>query len=297
MDRIPKWCVLLALLVLTGCGSDEPLPASFVPPGVESLADIDRKNTAYEQQTVVIQGVVSPDSQSGMPRKNAGYEVHYFTLSAWRRPGEPVVERDLTVLRAVPVGADYWDDFKEYTIHSMSVLLSKDGTRAVFEKALPLESPDKELLAIAEKLRKPVVVSTKRFGDLVLDRSIGLFEGVAQWNGQKVTIRFPGTGEEPTEKALKTAETLFADQAGWRQRIENYAVKKLLELKNGTWLDDGEPQLTRSQFVSRMTLTSINILSGGNFEFWYNDGDLFAGHLIMVSGNVSGEMTDAGIHG
>lgn len=291
--------LLLAAISLTGCkpANDNSLPSSFSPPGIGSLADIDTAKVPYEDECVVIQGVVSPDSQSGWPREDDAYKVHFFSLIAWRRIGEPLVRQDLKILRAVPADADFWDDFPEYSIHRMSVLLSTDGRRAVFQKALPLDSPDEELLAVVEELRKPVVVSTKRFGDLVLDRSIGWFEGQAEWGGKTVSLSFPGAEEESLDDAIKTAESLFSNEANWRERIESYAVKELLDLKNDTWLQEGESKLSAEQFISRMTLNSISILPDGGFEFWYDDGDLFWGHSIMVSGNVKGDLTDAGIHG
>ena len=39
-----------------------------------------------------------------------------------------------------------------------------------------------------------------------------------------------------------TAETLWSDQAKWNERVEQYAVKELLDLKNDTWLGDDESE-------------------------------------------------------
>lgn len=263
-----------------GCNSDQPeeiMPPSFRPPSIKSLADIDVADASYGNESIVIQGVVSPSSQGGWPGKNDDYEVHCFSFAAWRKPGEPVPNRELTILRPVPPNADYGEDFPEYTIHRIRVLLSKDKTRAIFEGSLPLESSDEELQAIAEEIQKPVIVSTKRFGDLVLDRSIDWFEGDAKWDNRPIRITFSvDEGEQKlTDQALQTAENLWVDQAMWNQRIQDYAIQELLELKNGTWLKDGEAELTAREFLARMTLTSVSIDSEGEFEFWYDDGELF----------------------
>lgn len=273
------------------------MPSSFRPPGIQSLADIDVADVSYGNESVVIQGVVSPRSQGGWPGQNEDYEVHCFTFAAWRRLGEPLVKRELTILRAVPRNADYWADFPEHSIQRISVLLSSDETRAIFEKAIPVDAPDEELQAISDELQKPVIVSTERFGNLVLDRSIDWFEGEAEWNGETVCVTFPVDGDKPDESALKTAELLWSDQAKWNSRIEEYATRELLEIKNDTWLEEGESELTAKQFVARMTLTSVSVSSDGEFEFWYDDGDLFCGHSIVVSGNLKHGPTDAGIHG
>jgi len=289
---------LVAALALAGCNanSEDAMPTSFAPPGI-ALGDIDDADASYGSEFVVIQGVVSPSSQGGWPGENDDYEVHCFTFAAWHRLGEPVVKRDLTILRPVPPDADYWDDFPEHSIHRIRVLLSSDEMRAIFEKAIPVDVADGELQAIAVELQQPVVFSDDVFGDLVLDRSIEWFESETKWNGETVRLTFPVNDERPDETALMTAKTLWSDQAAWKERTEQFAVKELLELKNGAWLEDDESEFTAERFIAAMTLTSISICPEGEFEFWYDDGDLFWGHSIMVSGNLQDGPTDAGIHG
>lgn len=275
----------------------EAMPESFSPPGIKSLANIDTADASYESQCVVIDGVVSPSSQGGWSGENDGYEVHCFSFAAWRRPGEPIVKRDLTILRPVPPDGDYWGDFPKHSIQRISVLLSTDGMRAVFEKALPLDSPDEELQHIADELQKPVVIPTERFGDLVLDRSLSWFEGDTQWNGVTVRVTFPEEQDKVPDDVLRTAESLWSDQAGWKKRIDEYVVKELLGLKNDAWLDEDETELTTEELLAAIELTSITISYDGEFEFWFDDGNLFWGHSIMVSGNLKEGLTDAGIHG
>ena len=36
--------------------------------------------------------------------------------------------------------------------------------------------------------------------------------------------------------------------------------------------------------MERMELDAVQISAGGSFEFWFNDGDLFWGHAIHVTG-------------
>ncbi len=88
---------------------------------------------------------------------------------------------------------------------------------------------------------------------------------------------FPVDDDHADKEALKTAETLCLTKQV-KERIEQYAVK-LLELKNGTWLGDDESEFTAEQFIATMTLTSISVDSDGEFEFWYDDGDLFGAIL------------------
>lgn len=290
---------LFVVLALAGCNNatEEVMPAPFSPPGIVSLADIDVADDSYGNESVVIQGVVSPGSQGGWPGKNGKYEVHCFTFAAWHKLDAPTMKRDLTILRPVPPDVDYFDDFPKHSIQRIRVLLSSDETRAIFEESLAVEAKDEALEAIAAEIQKPVIFPTERFGDLVLDRSIDWFEAKTKWNGKTIRVTFPVDGEAPSEDALKTAEALWSDEVKWKERIEQYAVKELLELKNDTWLGDDESEFTAKQFIATMTLKSISISTDGEFEFWFDDGDLFWGHSIMVSGNLKDGPTDAGIHG
>lgn len=300
MYTLNHFALLFPVFVLTGCSNhdiEETMPSSFDPPGIESLVDIDVADTSYGKESIVIQGVVSAGSQNGWSGENDNYEVHHFTFAAWHRIGEPIVNRDLIILRPVAPGADYWDDFPEHSIHRISVLLSSDQTRAIFKEALPVDAPDEELQKISVDLQKPVVFSTKQFGDLVLDRRIDWFEAKVKWDGKTIRTTFSVDHDKPADNALKTAEELWSDQMNWTQRIEAHAVKELLELKNGNWLKGDETKFTTEQFTTRMTLTSISLSSEGEFEFWYDDGDLFWGHSIMVSGNLKDGPTEASIQG
>lgn len=291
--------ILLSVLTLAGCNNhlENAMPASFQPPGIRSLADIDVADAAYGKESVVIQGVVSPSSQGGWPGKNDGYEVHCFSFAAWHRLGEPPTKRHLTILRPVPPDANYFGEFPTCSLQRMRVLLSSDETRAIFEKTLPMDAPDDQLQSIAAELEKPVTFSTDRFGKLVLDRRIDWFEGKADWNGELIRVTFPVDDEQPDANALKDAEALWSEQAKWKELVEQYAVKELLELKNGTWLEEDESEITAEQFIATMTLKTISIESDGEFEFWYDDADLFWGHSIAVRGNLKDGPTDAGIHG
>ncbi len=83
----------------------------------------------------------------------------------------------------------------------------------------------------------------------------------------------------------------------WDHDIRNYVVKELLDLKNSTWLEEDEAELDGDDFLKQISLETVSVDTEGFFEFWYDDGDLFGGHSIMVSGSIKGGLNDAGIHG
>jgi hypothetical protein len=74
-------------------------------------------------------------------------------------------------------------------------------------------------------------------------------------------------------------------------------LKELLSLKNEAWREEGESPLAAADFIKRMKLESISVLTNGDIEFWHDDGDLFWGHAIEVSGNLKKGLTRAVLQG
>ncbi|OAI46466.1 hypothetical protein AYO44_11310 [Planctomycetaceae bacterium SCGC AG-212-F19] len=62
-------------------------------------------------------------------------------------------------------------------------------------------------------------------------------------------------------------------------------------------MGDDEVELNAKQFKARMTLEAITVTPSGSFDFWHNDGDLFWGHSIQISGNLTKGPTHADIPG
>ncbi|MCE4088108.1 DUF2262 domain-containing protein [Priestia megaterium] len=97
-------------------------------------------------------------------------------------------------------------------------------------------------------------------------------------------------------KALKTAHTLFEEQDKWIQKIRMYAAAELVDLAPD-WLqeEDEIEEITEEMFMDFMSLDTISVYPEGDFDF--SDGDMFAGHSIVVEGNINGTFTRAQIAG
>ncbi len=261
----------------------------FLPEGLSSLTDIDQADCTYGDDSVVIQGVVAKGAASGgWSGENGDYGVLTFSFAAWRRPGQPVKRQMLTVLRPVRELKNHWGDFQDDSVIRISVRLSTDEYRAIYEEALAMEAPDEELNRIAEELQQDVILATKTFGDLKLDRQMNWFEAWATWNSEETQLRIEALDDGIPEDMMATAKQLWADQQGWQKQIDDFVVKELLELKNDGWLGDDEQAVTASEFVRRIELESVCV---------QEDGELFWGHAIEVSGNIQTGISFAGIAG
>jgi len=168
---------------------------------------------------------------------------------------------------------------------------------ALMESFLGIETDDKELNAIAEDLKNPVIMRDPKLGKLVLDRRLNWFCGKIKWQRKPVILHITTSKTEEVQDALKTAHSLLDNHSDWHKRIRDFAVKELLPLKNQNWLDEDEAELTAADFTNKMKLESITILPGGFFEFWHDDGGLFLGHSIQICGNLTDGPTSADIPG
>jgi hypothetical protein len=122
---------------------------------------------------------------------------------------------------------------------------------------------------------------------------IGWFEGKAKWNRKTVALHLEPGEDGGIADAIKTAEALWAGQAAWQRKVDEFAVARLLPAKNDSWLGEGERELTPADFKKRMKLQSIYVAGDGRFEFWHEDGGLFGGHAIQISGTLQDGLTDA----
>jgi hypothetical protein len=167
--------------------------------------------------------------------------------------------------------------------------------QALLEAYEGRESSDPELSQSAEQLQKPVTFEDPLLGTFTLDRRVDWFTGQVVWDGESISLNLSESTK--LESALRTAHALWRNQGEWNQRVRNFAVEQLLPLKNDTWLDEGEGELTPDEFRERMTLESITVNADGSFDFWHDDGDLFWGHSIQISGNLAEGPMDADIPG
>lgn len=272
------------------------MASSFKPPRLEQLREVDTADCEYTPGFVEVVGVVSPSSQGAW--QGAGkYDVHCFSFHAWRRVDGPLINRELTILRPIKPKSNWLVAFPARSIHRIRVLLSKDETRGIFAQALRPGGDDPELVAVVRELEKPFVISTPRFGDLTLNRYVNWFEGDVAWNGQQIRLSLDTDETNEVSAGLQIAEALCDAQLDWKQKVEALAIHELLPLKNDGWLQDGEEPLTAGQFLLRMVLQSISISIGGTVEFWHDDGDMFWGHSILLSGTLTDGITNATIAG
>jgi len=269
---------------------------TFHPPGLSSICGIDvARGVRYPEEPARIEGLVG-DGSGGWDGPGGEYRVHCITLDAWRAPGGLLRRGRLVALRPIGPSDDLFDVVDEGDFVRLQAFLAEDHERCVVVGGETFEGDD-ELLRERARLRTPVVHRSPRFGDLVLDRRFGVWNGEATFAGSRVRLSLEPASDEAIEAPRAQAEALFASEAEWKRRVDDYAVEQLLELKNESWLRDGESPLSREDFLARMTLRTITVDDEGRFGFWHDDGGLFWGHAILVGGTLADGPDDADIPG
>lgn len=240
-------------------------------------------------------GIVGPAGPSGVAFGGSKTWTFRFSFECWRLEHQQVDLREVTLQKKVSR-----NDLKALQEQVDAYQVLKVKARLVDNREL--ENPQAELVEIvgpaddfelqqlSVKLQEPVTFQDERFGVLTLDKRLNQYEAAVTWNKCEITLSLETQSKNDHSSALACAKRLFDDEASWASRINDYAVEKLL---GQTWLEqEDELKLTRDEFLSRMKLSSISISPDGQFDFWHDDGDLFFGHAIKVSGDLDRGPTD-----
>ena len=226
------------------------------------------------------------------PQENGPW-LAVLELTAWKEEdSDQPAYREKTQLVAL---AD--DKLMEYlrrrvrgdSVFQIMVRPSEDGKQFLMTE-LPQPEIDPEMKAILEEQKKPVSIWVPELGTFTLNRLVNWFEAEVEWLGQPARLDIDR--EEDWDACVERAKALMADQKGWDEKVRSFAAQELLEQANDWAQDaagneDGEPEeITREQFMERMELDAVQISADGRFEFWFNDGDLFWGHAIHVTGSL-----------
>lgn len=226
------------------------------------------------------------------------YWTASIDLEAWKKPGEPME----TGIKLLSMLADdkqlekLRKHAKPDSVIRAKVRCSLDGRRFMLTDT-PTAAKDPELEAYLAERLKPVYYQDKDLGKFSLERTVDWFEKEIDWLGEKINLSFDKGEPEEMESCLKTAKDLLSSQKEWDAKVRNRAVEDLLELKNDSWLDDDQEDVTAEEFSAVIGPDSLSVMPDGEFEFWFHDGDLFWGHSIRIEGTLDDGPSEAHIEG
>lgn len=159
---------------------------------------------------------------------------------------------------------------------------------------------------IWEEYIKPIVIEDELLGTLTLDREMSFFDGTCQWLGEKVHISLDVDMEKKASwtRVRNVMKKLIADQETWDKSLRDFAAKKLTSLAND-WMADNDQTdrnpkkypITEDEFGKRLILTEFSVSPGGRFTAWYEDDDMFWGHVVIVESTLKKGPISADIQG
>lgn len=139
--------------------------------------------------------------------------------------------------------------------------------------------------------RRPVVQDSF-LGDLKYDESVDWYEKRIRSGEVEFQLTISPDENACVEIPLGKAREFVRNVKSNLAATAMFAAEMLLTLKNETWLQEDESPLTREQFVGRLRLQSISFKSDGSFEYFFEDGDIFWGHCIVVPVDLAGRFEE-----
>jgi hypothetical protein len=154
------------------------------------------------------------------------------------------------------------------------------------------------LLTVLAEYRTPVVIVDEQLGEYILNKDYGIFEAELFWldNEISVSLEVNIENQKSWTEAMGILRTLFEQRAQRDLEFRTYAGEQLTDLAND-WLEDKNEEITKSDFIRRISLSELTITYNGDFTAYYNDDDMFYGHIIDISGNVKSGISSANIAG
>lgn len=251
-----------------------------------------------------ILAVTGPTGFGAVQREDTGLWEASIGLTAWMEEDSPEIHREETGL--VTLCDDTLRDYLRQRVSPDFIIkfrarIAMDGTRLLLLD-LPQPAFDPDLKAILEEQKKPESINVEDLGMFTFNRQVGWYEAEVDWVGKTVRLDFDKGSEEAMKAAQATAKALLADAQSWDERVRTFAAENLTDLAN-QWAQEGgeeeEPpaEITSEDFAQRMELDAIQVDDQGGFTFWFDDGEMFWGHSIRVSGTLSDGPDDAQMEG
>jgi len=235
---------------------------------------------------------------AGVDRRDGGWSL-VVQLAAVRVSGTDVIEQ--YVRCELPMSHERvkaaMKRFEPYQVVDVGFVDTADRNRVLIDSIVPVNASDEILAGIAERLRQPVVVKHDVLGVLRLDRRAGTWSGTVTWCGRPVSLDLECDSADDPGAAARHAVRLLERPEEWQRQAEDRAAQRLLPLRNDHWRDGSEAPLAQDAFLARIVLESISVDEAGSISFWFDDGDLFLGHVIVVSGRVDAGFDRADIMG
>lgn len=214
------------------------------------------------------------------------------------------VENDVRWLAANDQRNGWIYNLQAKTIYNLKVrkIYPKFGNQFMLVDVIERDLSQEDLAKVLEEYEKPVIIVDEKCGTFELNKEFDFFEGESQWLKGKALIYLDSDvdNQHTANDALNTIQKIIGNKEVWDKKIREFAAEKLVDLAND-WLEsdeyDNPQEITKESFIERIRISELAIHIDGEFTAYYNDDDIFWGHIITLIGNVNGDLSDAYIEG
>lgn len=217
----------------------------------------------------------------------------------WLQVKDPTLENNL----------DFPYNFKKGTSYKVKVREHLDNQSYEEQKKYPLSFEmveileekiyNKDLENILNTYRTPITLEDKNIGSFILNKDYECFDSDHIYWGNKeisVTLDVQNDNESTWEQALQYLKELIKQQPKFDLDFKTFASQELTDLAN-EWSEDPSIKITNSDFINRISLSSLNLSFDGDLTLYFDDDDIFYGHTIMIQGNINNGLEYAQIAG
>ena len=257
----------MLILVQSSCKGAANIK-DMLKPFVDFLASIDLRTGQFSHEKGRLEWLIENDND----RKVWGYEFEQFGIYR------------VTVRKCIP------QDQTQYM-----------NNRYMLINVLEENASNEKLEALKEYYAKPISIENE-LGSFALDREFSWFEGIVNWNGVEAHV-YLETDEEDgdtVKQAMKVLKRVVDNIVENDIKYREFTAEELTELAN-EWMDTSDEidteEITKEIFMKRMEISEIMVSSNGSLSLFYNDDDMFWGHVIEIEVDPSGEIISAQIAG
>ncbi len=248
--------------------------------------EIENFNSNFDDEIFDIAFVLKKQNLSAGKSKGKYYTLLVSAIAYKNIITNEIIENEnLLIVKEIEDTNHYFQIFRNKTIVRLKVRKEKDSSdlyiRFLLEDVVDNDYKDDDLNIILEKYSRPVYYKDEELGDFEFDKSIDMFSKNIEWNDDNISVLFKNIDKEVNKKSADIIKKIFANKKDVDKKVKDYISENMLEDAN-SWNDDDKPHISKEEFIKLITLTSITIIYENNITFYFDDGDIFSGHVIAV---------------
>lgn len=277
------------------------------------IHEVYQKDNTFEGEGGLYYVLAGDGGSARMSKNRKYYIITHSTVAIYDINADKYVKKKIDVMtwpisneeyEAQEKSDGYFNRFKDGAIYKVAGKLQYSTygeleflyVKEVLEENVSGTKLDKK----REKYLAPIILEDDMLGKLVLEKSVGVFEGKHNFAGNSITIYIEvewsskATWKKPLAVARDFVEHIAENDKEARRHIAK--DKKLFNNALECLEDDCEirfstPEEFADALGGRMKYIFVN--QNGSYTIGYNDGYVFGGHEIDVDVNIKGEIVCA----